>query len=221
MFASIKYRPITISRLAIPESSDGCAPPSRPAQANIRFRGALPGSRVARLGRVRPKVVRPQTARLLDLCVLGGTAAKLGVKRRSPLAAIGPCLDPHPRRRFAPISKPMARPHPRSEIRRENTQLVTAPNFASVPPAGHERLLLLRGLPRRGRAGSASRGAPLSRVSRGGRHAGRTGARNLLRSRISCGSGVLGKAPIARVNNLPQPPFIGPATGRGTQCLLA
>jgi hypothetical protein len=25
MFASIKYRPITISRLAIPESSDGCA----------------------------------------------------------------------------------------------------------------------------------------------------------------------------------------------------
>jgi len=38
MFASIKHRAITMSRLAIPESSDQLRPPSRPAQANVRFR---------------------------------------------------------------------------------------------------------------------------------------------------------------------------------------
>jgi hypothetical protein len=38
---------------------------------NVRFRDRPIGDLAAEMGRVRPKVVCPQTGRLLDLCVLG------------------------------------------------------------------------------------------------------------------------------------------------------
>jgi len=80
-------------------------------------------------------------------------------------AAIGPCLDPHPRRRFAPTSKSMPGPHPgpRSGVKIPSSR---HPQFRGGPPISPMRRRAppansLHAHPapraRRGRAGSAAK----------------------------------------------------------------